>query len=119
MRRELSIRTDSALLWNAKLAIAQERAVFILITTRIRILLCFVSLTAFAATVYAQQPAGSPGENIEWPSPDEKFAFATSHGDDLNSIDLIDKKSGQKLQRIAELDWRRRQTEDCEIGDPF
>jgi hypothetical protein len=70
----------------------------------IRVFLCFLSLGAFTATVYAQQPVESPNENIDWPSPDGTFAFITSYGEDLHSIDLIDKKSGRKLQRIAELD---------------
>jgi hypothetical protein len=80
----------------------------------IRLLLCFVSLSAFATTVCAEvsvaSPSASAGEksdtnkNIDWPSPDEKFAFLTSYGEDLHTIDLIDKKSGRKLQRIAEED---------------
>jgi hypothetical protein len=77
----------------------------------IRLLLCFVSVAAFAATVCAQKPVASPGasaggtnENINWPSPDGTFAFLTSYGEDLHTIDLIDKKSGRKLQRIGEED---------------
>jgi len=62
------------------------------------------SLTAFAATACAQEPPAAPNENIDWPSPDGKFAFLTSYGDDLHTIDLIDKKSGKKLQRIGEED---------------
>jgi hypothetical protein len=41
---------------------------------------------------------------IDWPSPNGKFAFLTSYGEDLQAIDLIDKKSGKKLQRIGEED---------------
>src|SRR5262249_9551589 len=70
----------------------------------IRLLLCFVNLAAFAATVCAQAPVASPNENIDWPSPDGKFAFLTSYGEDLHVIDLIDKKAGKKLQRIGEED---------------
>ena len=70
----------------------------------IRLLLCFVNLAAFAATVCAQGPVASPNENIDWPSPDGKFAFLTSYGEDLHVIDLIDKKAGKKLQRISEED---------------
>jgi hypothetical protein len=70
----------------------------------IRLLLCLVGLAAFAAAVRAQQPAARPSENFNWPSPDGKFAFLTSYGDDLHTIDLIDKKSGKKLQRIGEED---------------
>ncbi len=66
-------------------------------TIAIRVLLCFLSLAAFTAAVYAQQPAGSLGGNIDWPSPDGKFAFLKSYGEDLHTIDLIDKKSGKKL----------------------
>jgi hypothetical protein len=69
-----------------------------------RLLLCFVSLTAFAATVCAQEPIALSNENIDWPSPDGKFAFLASYGEDLHTIDLIDKKSGKKLQRIGEED---------------
>jgi hypothetical protein len=61
----------------------------------IRLLLCFVSLTAFAATVCAQERIASPNENIDWPSPDGRFAFLTSYGEDRRTIELIDKKSGK------------------------
>jgi hypothetical protein len=70
----------------------------------IRLLLCLVGLAAFAATACAQAPVVRPNENIDWPSPDGKFAFLTSYGEDLHSIDLIDKKSEKKLQRIGEED---------------
>ena len=67
-------------------------------------MLGLVSLAGFAAAVRAQQPATPANENIDWPSPDGKFAFLFSYGDDLHSIDLIDKSSGTKLQRIGEED---------------
>jgi hypothetical protein len=70
----------------------------------IRLLLCLVGLVSFAAAACAQAPAVSPNSNIDWPSPDGKFAFITSYGEDLHTIDLIDKKSGAKLQRIGEED---------------
>ena len=70
----------------------------------VRLLLCLVSLAGFAATACAQEPVATPNENIDWPSPDGKFAFLTSYGEDLHTIDLIDKKSGKKLQRIGEED---------------
>lgn len=77
----------------------------------IRLLLCAVGLAASTATAYAQQPAVPPttsasglNESIDAPSPDGKFAFLTSHAEDRQSIDLIDKTSGKKLQRIAEDD---------------
>lgn len=52
-------------------------------------------------------PSASGGDtklNSEWPSPDGKFAFLTSYGQDLHTIDLIDRISGKKLQRIGEKD---------------
>jgi hypothetical protein len=92
----------------------------------IRLVLCFVSLAAFAAAVRAQEPAATPpaatppaatppaatppaatppaaapGDDIDWPSPDGKFAFMISHGEDGRAIDLIDRTSGKKL-RIGE-----------------
>ena len=81
--------------------------------TVIRLLLCLVSLAACsAATVHAQQRGASPGasagaegerdEGIDWPSPDGKFAFLTSYGEDLHTIALIDKKSRKQLQQIGE-----------------
>ncbi len=69
----------------------------------IRLLLCFVSLAAFAATVCAQERIALPNENIDWQSPDGKFVFLTSYGEDRRTIELIDKKSGKKL-RIGEED---------------
>jgi hypothetical protein len=69
-----------------------------------RLLLCLVGLAAFAAAACAQAPVVSPTENINWPSPDGKFAFLTSYGEDLHTIDLIDNKSGKSLQRIGEED---------------
>jgi len=71
----------------------------------IRLLLCFVSLAAFTATVCAGEPGASAGdtnEKIVWPSPDGKFACLTIYGEDLHTIDLIDRKSGRKLQGIGE-----------------
>ncbi len=59
--------------------------------TVIRLLLCLVGLAAFAAMAAAQALDAAPHTNVDWPSPDGKFAFLTSYGDDLHSIDLIDK----------------------------
>lgn len=77
----------------------------------LRLLLCLVSLAASAATVCAQQPIAAPKapadntrEIIDWPSPDGKFAFLAAYGEYLHSIDLIDQKSREKLQRIGEED---------------
>jgi hypothetical protein len=73
--------------------------------TGMRLLLCLVGLAGFAATAGAQQPAAAPNaNNVDWPSPDGRFAFLTSYGDDPHSIDLIDKKSGKPLQLIDEED---------------
>lgn len=82
-----------------------------------RLLLCFVSLTAFAATVRAQQPVASPGAStgaagdtntkIDFPSPDGRFAVLLTYAEDLHSIDLIDRTSGHTLQRLAEEDSDR------------
>jgi len=69
----------------------------------IRLLVCFVTLAAFAATVRAHERIAPPNENIHWPSPDGKFAFVTSYGEDGGTIELIDKKSGKKY-RIGEED---------------
>lgn len=73
-----------------------------------RPLLCLVGLVAFAALAYAQQEpiasAQDRTENFEWPSPDGKLAFLAAYGEDPRTIDLIDKKSGKKLQRIDEED---------------
>jgi hypothetical protein len=72
----------------------------------IRLVLCFISLAAFAAAVRAEEPAATPptaapGGNIDWPSPDGKFAFIISGGENGRVIDLIDRTSGKKL-RIGE-----------------
>jgi hypothetical protein len=78
----------------------------------VRLLFCVAGLAGIAAFAYAEEPVASPsasaGEEgnaeVQWPSPDGKFAFVTSYGEDLHTIDLVDKKSGKKLQRIDEED---------------
>jgi len=77
------------------------------IQTTFRFLLCMAALFAFAASASAQAPVAPSITDIEWPSPDGKFAFVTSYSEDLHSIDLIDKQSGTKLQRIDEQDSRQ------------
>ena len=77
----------------------------------IRLSFCFAFLAAFTATASAQGSAAPPNDNIGWPSPDGAFAVLTSGDDDLHAIDLVDRKSGKKLQRIGEEDssqasWR-------------
>jgi hypothetical protein len=74
------------------------------IRTTVPLLLCLTASIAFAVTAHAQTPVASPTAQLDWPSPDGKFAFVTTYGDDLHSIDLIDKQSGAKLQRIDEQD---------------
>jgi uncharacterized protein YecT (DUF1311 family) len=51
-------------------------------------------------------PSASEGENENEnpdcpPSPDGKFTFVTNYDSDVHTIDLIDKRSGKKLQRIG------------------
>jgi hypothetical protein len=70
----------------------------------IRLLLCLVFLAAVAAPGRAEDATAAPLTNIDWPSPDGKFAFRTSYGEDLQAIDLADKTSGKALQRIDEED---------------
>jgi hypothetical protein len=70
----------------------------------IRFLLSLIALIALPAAACAQAPAAPANESVDWPSPDGKFAVRASYGEDLHSIDLIDKSSGQKLQRIDETD---------------
>jgi len=65
----------------------------------IRLLLLLV-LALQGTTARAQQLDAPPNRFIDWPSPDGKFAFLTTRGEDENTIDLIDKQSGKKLQRI-------------------
>lgn len=77
------------------------------IQTTIRLLLGLAGLIAVIASACAQAPVASPITYIEWPSPDGKFAFLKSYGEDLHSIDLIDKQSGTTLQRIDEQDSRQ------------
>lgn len=67
----------------------------------IRLLLFFV-LALHATLARAQQPVAPLNQFIDWPSPNGEFAFLTTRGEDLNTIDLIDKKSGKKQQRIDE-----------------
>jgi len=70
----------------------------------VRFLLSLVAWVAFAAAARAQTPAAPANESVAWPSPDGTLAFRASYGEDLRSIDLIDKTSGKKLQRIDETD---------------
>jgi hypothetical protein len=67
------------------------------------------------STVSAEEPSASPGpsssdtqddttKKVEFPSPDEKFAFLIGHGEYQQTIDLIDKKTEKVLQHIADDD---------------
>ncbi len=72
--------------------------------TVIRLLVCLIGLGVMATTAATQPQAASPKDNLDWPSPDGKFAFRTFYADDPHTIDLIDIQSGQKLQQIDEQD---------------
>jgi hypothetical protein len=70
-------------------------------------ILSFV-LALHETTARAQQPVAPLF--IDWPSPNGEFAFLTTRGEE-NTIDLIDKESGKKLQRIdasdiSSVSWR-------------
>jgi hypothetical protein len=72
----------------------------------------------FATIVYAisaEEPTASPASSVsdteddttkevDFPSPDEKFSFLIGHGEDQQTIDLIDKKTEKVLQHIADDD---------------
>jgi len=66
-------------------------------------------------TVSAEEPTASPAPSIsgtkddatkevDFPSPDGKFAFLIGHGDYQQSIDLIDKKTEKVVQHIGDED---------------
>jgi hypothetical protein len=68
-----------------------------------------------ASTVSAGQPTASPTasasdteddmtKEVDFPSPDGKFAFLIGHGEYQQTIDLIDKKSEKVLRHIADDD---------------
>ena len=72
----------------------------------------------FATVVYtvsAEEPTASPTpsvsdkeddttKEVEFPAPDGKFAFLIGHGEYQQTIDLIDKKTENVLQHIADDD---------------
>ena len=74
--------------------------------------------TIFATIVYtvrAEEPTASPApsvsdteddtrKEVDFPSPDGKFAFLIGHGEYQQTIDLIDKKTEKVLQHIADED---------------
>jgi hypothetical protein len=64
-----------------------------LLLRRLLFLLCSVSLAVFAATANAREKGD---DNIDWPSPDGKFAFVTSGDEYSRKIELIDRKSGTR-----------------------
>jgi hypothetical protein len=87
------------------------------------IILALLSLSLCASAIGQSAPESSPSSNASPdqednankrcdcpPSPDGKFAFLTSYGEEDSFenrpqiIDLIDKKSGKKLQQIDEAD---------------
>jgi hypothetical protein len=76
-----------------------------------RIVAPLVLLSLLAGVpIFLAVPSPSAGDedkaatNVDWPSPDGRFAFVTSLGEDRRTIDLVDKKSGKKLQRIGDGD---------------
>ena len=75
--------------------------------------------TVFATIVYAvraEEPTASPTpsisdteeddttKKIDFPSPDGKFAFLIGHGEEQQTIDLINKKTKKPLQHIDDMD---------------
>jgi len=74
--------------------------------------------TIFATIVYtvsAEEPTTSPTlsvsdtedhttKEVDFPSPDEKFAFLIGHGEYQQRIDLIDKKTEKVVQHIDDQD---------------
>jgi hypothetical protein len=74
--------------------------------TAVRLLLCCISLAPFAATVRALEPAAALNEDVDWPSPDGKFAFLASNVEDGRILELIDRTSGKKF-RIGDEDSDR------------
>lgn len=93
-----------------------------------RFAVCFFGaiFTALAYTATAEEPTASPApsvsetaqdsttedttteddetKKVDFPSPDEKFAFLIGHGEDQQTIDLIDKKTKKVLQHIDDMD---------------
>jgi len=67
------------------------------------------------STVSAEEPTASPApsasdmevdttKEVDFPSPDGKFAFLIGRGEDQQTIDLIEKKTEKVLQHIADDD---------------
>jgi hypothetical protein len=65
---------------------------------------CFVILAASACALNGQPVPGDTQTSIESPSPDGKFAFRISYGEDLRTIDLIDAKSEKVVFHVADTD---------------
>jgi hypothetical protein len=62
----------------------------------------FVILAASAYALNGQPMPGDKQISIESPSPDGKFAFRISYGEDLRTIDLIDAKSEKVVFHVAD-----------------
>ena len=60
-------------------------------------------VTTDDATKEEETPEEDATKNIDFASPNEKFAFLIGHGDDGQTIDLIDKKTQKVLQHIDDL----------------
>jgi hypothetical protein len=94
------------------------------ITNRLGVCVLAISFVILVYTVGAEEPTTSPApsasetaegttsedtttegttKKVDFPSPNEKFAFLIGHGDDGQTIDLIDKKTEKVLQHIDDL----------------
>ena len=67
-------------------------------------LIILLLLAAFWYPVCAQEAAGETEKTVQSPSPDGQFAFLYAVTSELKTFDLIEKKSGKILQRVAESD---------------
>ena len=68
------------------------------------LLLTFSVIPSFFDPSRAGAAEESAAADVDWPSPDGRFAFRTSSTDDSRAIDLVARDTGRKLQRIAEED---------------
>ena len=59
-------------------------------------------LAALAYPICAQETEGETEKTIESPSPDGRFAFLKTITPKRKTLDLIEKKSGKVLLRVAE-----------------
>jgi len=81
-----------------------------------RFAVCLWAIVAtIVYTVSAEEPTASPSpsvsdseddttKEVDFPSPNGKFAFLIGHGEYQQTIDLIDKKTDKVLQHIDDMD---------------